>query len=257
MILSRRVALGGVQLDELHEAVIIQRVDPGTTQRTLNTAGMMGGFGQRITARHWDTLDINVDFGINIPKTQPELRRQIFETVCSWALQGGWLTVNWMPGRRVWADLVELPSSGDVRNWTDTYTLLFRAYSVPFWQDEMPSQASHPLITRGGVSLEVSGNVQTVADVDFQNRSGMTVNNFAVTAGGNTITLSNLGLGGSELLRISHGTDGLLRITAGGRSVLDRRTGADDLYISPGVNTVSVTADRAGSLTVRTYGRYL
>ena len=29
MILSKRVALGGVQLDELHESIVIRSIDPG------------------------------------------------------------------------------------------------------------------------------------------------------------------------------------------------------------------------------------
>ena len=257
MILSKRAALGGVQLDELHESIVIQSVDPGTPQRTISAVAMMGGAGQRITGDHWETLEIIVEFGINLPKRQMELRRQVFEMVTAWALRGGWLTVNWLPNRRLWVDRVELPSSGDMWDWTKTYTITFRAYSVPFWMDEMPAQAVHQLITNGSVSIEVGGNVQSVLDVSFQNRSGMTINNFRVSAGGNTLVLSSLGLGGSETLNISHGTDGLLRITAGGRSVLDRRTGADDLYVLPGTNTVTIQSDRAGTLTVRSYGRYV
>jgi hypothetical protein len=257
MILAKRAALGGVQLDELHESIVIQKIDPGTPQRTINAVAMMGGAGQRITGKHWETLDVVIEFGINLPKREMELRRQVFEMVTAWALRGGWLTVGWMPGRRMWVDHVELPSSGDLWDWTASYTITFRAYSVPFWQDEMPVLASHQLITSGSVSIEVGGNAQSVLDISFQNRSGMTINNFRVSAGGNTLILSSLGLGGSETLSISHGTDGLLRITAGGRSVLDRRTGSDDLYVMPGSNTVTVQADRAGALTVRSYGRYV
>jgi len=256
MILSKRAALGGVQLDELHEAIVIQRIDPGTTQKNISTVSMMGGAGQRITGEHWETLDVVIDFGINLPKREMELRRQIFDMVAAWALRGGWLTVNWMPNRRLWVDRVELPNSGDMWEWTNTYSLTLRAYSVPFWQDEMPVTAVHQLITSGTVGIEVGGTVQSVLDVEFRNRSGMTINNFRVTAGGNEIVLSSLGLGGVETLSIHHGTDGLLRITAGGRSVLDRRTGSDDLYVMPGSNIVTVQADRAGALTVRSYGRY-
>ena len=257
MILSKRAALGGVQLDELHEAIVIQRIDPGTTQKNISAVSMMGGAGQRITGEHWETLDVVIEFGINLPKREMELRRQIFDMVAAWALRGGWLTVNWMPNRRVWVDRVELPNGGDMWEWTNTYSLTLRAYSVPFWQDETPVTVSHPQITNGSVNIEVGGNVQSVLDLEFRNISGMTINNLRVSAGGNTLVLSSLGLGGSETLMISHGTDGLLRITAGGRSVLDRRTGSDDLYVMPGTNTVTIQADRAGALTVRSYGRYV
>lgn len=256
MILSKRAALGGVWLDELHESIVIQQIDPGTPQRNISTVSAMGGAGQRVTGSRWETLDVTVTFGINLPKRQMELRRQVFELVTAWAMRKGWLTVNWLPNRRMWVDHVELPSSGDIWDWTATYTITFRAYAVPFWQDEMPATAANQLITNGSVRVEVGGNAQSVLDVTFANRSGMTINNFRISAGGNTLILSNLGLGGSETLAISHGTDGLLRITAGGRSVLDRRTGSDDLYVMPGSNVVTIQADRAGALSVASYGRY-
>ena len=257
MILSKRVALGGVQLDELHERIVVLGVNPGTPDESISAVSRMGGSGQRVTGAHWETLDVTVSYGIDIPKDQMELRRQIFDAVNAWALRCGWLTVNWMPNRRMYVDKVVLPSSDDVWDWTRKYDITFRAYNVPFWQDEIPNQAARSLITSGNTAIIVGGTVQSVLDVDFRNRSGMTINNFTISAGGNTITLSNLGLGGSETLSFSHGTDGLLRITAGGRSVLDRRTGADDLYVNPGTVNVSISTERSGDLTVRNYGRYV
>lgn len=257
MILSKRVALNGVQLDELHDAIVIQRIDPGTPTRNIGTTSLMGGAGQRITGDHWETLDVTVEYGINLPKREMEERRQVFEAVTAWALDGGWLTVNWLPNRRVWVDRAEIANGGDMWEWTNTYTITFRAYCVPFWLDEVPTTETSPLISNGQISINVAGNVQSVLDVRFENRSGATINNFKVSAGGNELVLSSLALGGYEALQISHGTDGLLRITAGTRSVLDKRTGSDDLYVMPGDNVVRVTADRAGALTVMSYGRYV
>lgn len=257
MILSKRVALGGVQLDELHERIVVLGVDPGTPEESTSAVSRMGGSGQRVTGAHYENMEVVVTYGIDVPKTEMELRRQIFDMVNTWALQKGWLTVNWMPNRRMYVDKVKLPSSGDIWDWTHTFEIRFRAYNVPFWQDEVPNQAAASLITRGQVSLAVGGNVQSVIDMDFRNRSGMTINNFTISAGGNSLVLSNLGLGGSSTLSISHGTDGLLRIMAGSTSVLDKRTGADDLYVNPGTVAVSISTDRAGDLTVRNYGRYV
>lgn len=257
MILSKRVALGGVQLDELHERIVVLGVDPGIPEESISTVSRMGGFGQRVTGDHFETLDVTVTYGIDVPKKQMELRRQIFEAVNAWARNCGWLTVNWMPNRRMYADKAVLPSSGDMWDWTKKYEIVFRAYNVPFWQDEIPNQAARSLISSGSTAVIVGGNVQSVLDVEFRNRSGMQINNFSISAGGNTLVLSNLGLGGSETLAFSHGTDGLLRITAGGRSVMDRRTGADDLYVNPGTANVSISTERSGDLTVRNYGRYI
>jgi hypothetical protein len=98
--------------------------------------------------------------------------------------------------------------------------------------------------------------MKSVMDISFRNRSGMAINNFQVSAGGHTIRLSSLGLGGSSTLKISHGTDGLLRITADGVSVYSKYRGSDDLYVEPGNVAVDFGADRAGVLTAQCYGRW-
>lgn len=257
MILSRRVALGDVQLDELHERIVIQRFDPGTTDENVQTVSRMGGAGQRVTGEHWEKLEATLEFGIDIQKRNLEERRAAFEAVKSWALKKGWLTSNEMPGRRMFVDKVVLPSGGDLWNWTDSMELTFRAYNVPFWQDVTAVTSSAKLMTDGSVVLDVPGNVQTVLDAEFVNKSGQTINKLTLTVGDQKIAFTNLGLGGSESMQISHGTDGLLRITAGGRSVLSRRTGTDDLYVDPGTNTVVIKSERAGDLTVSAFGRYV
>lgn len=257
MILSKRIALGGVQLDELHERIVIRSIDPGVTRETVNAVARMGGSGQRMTGQHWDTLEVSVTYAIDVPKYELVLRRQIFDMVNSWALRKGWLTVNWLENRRFYVDKVVLPGSGDVWAWTNEFTITFRAYGIPFWQDALPAQVSSGTTANGTVALQVSGNVQSVLDVTFRNMSGMTINNFWVQANGNRITLSALGLGGASYLYITHGTDGLLRIRRDGTSVYEKYTGADDLFVNPGVVSVSFAADRAGILTVQNYGRWV
>ena len=66
MILSKRVALGGVQLDEIHESIVIRSIDPGVPDETVQTTSRMGGAGQRITGSHWETLEVAVNFAINV-----------------------------------------------------------------------------------------------------------------------------------------------------------------------------------------------
>ena len=97
----------------------------------------------------------------------------------------------------------------------------------------------------------------TVLDATFRNRSGMTINNLWIQANGNRITLSSLGLGGSSSLTVSHGTDGLLKIKIGETSVYQKYAGADDLIVNPGSVAVDYGADRAGTLTVQSYGRWI
>ena len=137
MILSKRVALGGVQLDELHERIVILAVDPGVPNETIQATPRMGGVGQRMTSQHWNQLDVSVTYGIDVPKTNMALRREIFDAVNTWALRRGWLTTNEMPNRRMYVEKVVVPGSGDLWKWTAQFTVVFRAYNVPFWQDEL------------------------------------------------------------------------------------------------------------------------
>ena len=257
MILSKRIALGGVQLDELHERIVIRSIDPGVTKETVSAVSRMGGFGQRMTGQHWETLEVSVTYAIDVPKKDMALRREIFDAVNSWALRKGWLTVNWLKDRRFYVDKVVLPGSGDVWNWTDEYTIIFRAYNVPFWQDALPAQVTGGTAASGTLAIQVGGNVQSVLDVSFRNMSGMAINSFWVQAAGNRITLTSLGLGGNSVLTISHETDGLLRIRRDGTSVYEKYSGADDLFVNPGNVNVSYAADRAGVLTVQSYGRWV
>ena len=257
MILSKRVALGGQQLDELHDAIVIRSIDPGVPNESISAVDRMGGAGSRITGDHFSTIDVSVTYAIDIPKRRMAERRAVFDAVNAWANRKGWLTVNWLENRRLYVDKTILPGSGDLWEWTNEFTVVFRAYNVPFWQDETPVQAAGGTAASGRVVVPVGGDTESVLDVSFRNRSGMTINNFWVQANGNRITLSNLGLGGSSTLNIHHGVDGLLRIEADGASVYHKYSGADDLYINPGSVAVDYAADRAGTLTVTSYGRWI
>jgi len=257
MILSKRVALDGVYLDEMHERIVIRSINTGVPHENITAVNRMGGAGQRITGEHWETLDVIVTVAIDVPKKELAYRRAIFDMINGWAARKGWLTVNWMQNRRMYVDKVIFPSSGDLWEWTNDYQITFRAYNVPFWQDALPAQASTGVVSQGNLSLQIGGLVTTVLDATFENRSGMTINNFLIRAQGSEIRLSSLGLGGNQKLSISHGTDGLLRIRIGSTSVYNKYTGDDDLYVDPSVVPVHFEADRAGVLTVMCWGRYL
>ena len=157
----------------------------------------------------------------------------------------------------MYVDKIVLPGPGDLWERTHEYTITFRAYNVPFWQQITPNSAKVNNITNGNVTLDVGGTAPSVLDIAFRNISGKVIQNFAATAGGNTITLNDVNIGVNETLEITHGTDGLLRMTCGNRNVYSLYRGADDLTVNPGSVTVKVTATRAGELTITNTGRFL
>ena len=65
MILSKRVALDGVQLDSVDSRILIQRVETAAGKETIDAASLWGGSGSRVTGIHRDSLDVVVSFSIN------------------------------------------------------------------------------------------------------------------------------------------------------------------------------------------------
>ena len=262
MILSHRVALNGVQLDSVDNRILVQGVDEAAGKDQVSAVGIFGGVGQRITNRHRDYLDVTVRFSLKIKKNDMQARSDVFERVNAWAAPGGWLTVNYKAGRRLRVVRYQCPAAGDQWAWTSVYSITFRAYAVPYWQqeDENRLMATGSSITR---QFGVAGSEKSVMNVAFKNTSSSACAAFSITAGESTITLSSLSLGQNETLYIDHTEDGLLRIrirSAGGvyRSALNKRTAesSDDLWVSPGTVTVTMTAQRAGTLTISCAGRF-
>ena len=261
MILSRRAALNGVQLDELYGRIVIRGIELGATEESVDTVSMLGGAGQRILRTHAETMTVTVKWAMDVPKDDLITRRRIYEDVCKWARQKGWLTVSYMPERKLYVDKVKF-SGAELFKWTDEYEITFTAYSVPFWQDVFPVSVEKTNVSSTTFNMVIPGQEQTVAEVDFINTSTEALTSFSIAIGGSTISLTGLLIVQNIHLIIDHTETGILRIygwdgvnAVSGYSL--RTAGsADDLYVDPGTAGVALIADKAGTLKVSVRGRY-
>ena len=264
MILMRRAALDGAELDEVDKRIVIQGIEPGNGKEQRVTTPVWGGSGSRMTAEHRDSLDIVIRFTINEKSYRPEERAAVLEAVCAWAAGGGWLTVNYKPGRRIRVVAVQLPAEGDAAT-RGVYTIVLRAYGVPYWQ----ADASRIRIagkSSDARSFGVPGNRETVMDFEFTNTSGSSISSLTAAAGSSEIVLTGLGLASGETLSIDHpdtGDRSWLRIRIRGtggtwRSVYGKRTAgsSNDLTVKPGARTVGFTAGGAGTAVWSCCGRF-
>jgi hypothetical protein len=266
MITKRRVSLDGVQLDEIDDRIIIQGVEPQAGKDTINTVSQWGSDGSRVTGRHRDSLDINVRFALDMKRNVYDERSEVFEAIAGWAMGGGWLRTSTKPDRRIRVICAQLPAEGDPLAWTSEYTITFRAYGVPYWQQDGAGQLRLQNVSSVNTVFGVAGNVESVLEVTFENRSGGTINDWKIEAGNSKIVLAQLGLANKETLVIDHHDNGrrsVIRIriknTSGShRSVLEKRTAAssNDLQVSPGDNTVKMTSGGAGDLLISCHGRF-
>lgn len=267
MILKRRAALDGVQLDEIDPRILIQGIEPAAGKETIGTVSLWDGSGSRVTGQHRDTLDVAVKFSLDIKKNQYRERSLLFDQIMSWAAKGGWLELEQKPDRRLRVILAQAPSEGDPLEWTNRYTITFRAYGVPYWQQTMPQRLLQEDSSTATGRLYVLGNVRTVVDASFTNTSGAVVDWLTLTVGGSVFELEDLGLQAGETLWIDHPDDGRrswLRIlieSEGGtfRSALAARTpeSSDDLWVEPGPQSLTLAAQGKGDLLIRCAGRFL
>lgn len=267
MKLLRRAALNGVQLDEIDSRILIQSIEPAAGKDQQNTVSLWGGDGSRMTGEHRDSLDVTVQFSLDMKRSAYAERSEIFEKIAEWAAGGGWLTISTKPGRRIRVISAQIPGEGDALKWTSRYSILFRAFGVPYWQQETAGLlrvTGESSVTR---NFGVGGTRETVMDATFKNTSGGTINSFDLTCGGSVFHLRNLGLANGETLEIDHDDNGRrcnLRIriqsTAGAyRSAMNKRTtgSSDDLTVTPGSIRVVMSAGGAGTLLISCAGRYV
>lgn len=261
MILKRRVALNGVQLDALDERIIISGIDEAAGRDNITATSSANANGQRIVQTRRDTLDVTIRFLLNIKNNNMQARSELLEAINAWAAPGGWLTLGHRPGRRLGVVLAQAPGAGDMFSWANEYTLAFRAYAVPYWEDSTAVSATSVITNGGSLALTVPGNAKTVANATIENVSGMAINWVNLTIGGSAMSFSGgqvLPAGGA--LYIEHPQD-TARIWFRARnnrgSVMLYRSGANDYNVSPGTISVSFSAERAVRVNVSVKGRYL
>lgn len=270
MQLRHRVALNGVELDELDDRIIIQSIQTASGQTSMTGISLYGRDGQRLTNVQRDTIDVEIGFGLLIRKTDMAARAELLETVNTWAAAaskengGAWLTVNYKENRRIFVVLADPAEEGDLKDWTNTFRITFRAFGVPYWQEAQGKTTMLRIGTNQTATIVVSGSVRTVADVELKNESGANISTVTVQAGSSVMVFDSLGMGASETLVIDHDGSGMLSIRIRNalgqyRSAMDKRTGesSDDLYISPGEQTIGFTSQRGCSMIAVARGRFL
>ena len=268
MICARRVALNGAQLDQADSSIVIRGVETADGKENISAVAFGGRSGQRITGKRRDTLDVVVRFAINIKKANLAGRAAALEAVNEWAARakdGAVLTVNYKTNRQLYVILAQAPGEGNMFQYDREFSITFRAYGVPYWQEtEATATASIEAGTSGDADITVAGSADTVADVVLTNESESTVDTCAVSVDGNLMSFTGLGLAAGESLVIDHAEDGTLRIRIletdeSYRSAMASRdpSSADDLFCRTGTRSAGFEAAAACSMTVECKGRYL
>ena len=230
MISRYSITLNNVSLASLDPSILVLDVkyNPrGTQDKTFEVAKRHGA---RFHDRKFGTVSVTIPFEIH--EYDVADRQEVCANVVKWAKNGGVLEINDRPGQYLQCVCTSFPTVESARNWTDPLNITFTAYAIPFWQEE--TAVTKTLTgTSDSDALTVPGNVDD-ALVECEITAGASVSSFSLTVNGRTLTLSGLSLSSGDVVTISYDTDGIQSIKQGSTSLLNKRTGVDDLLANCG-----------------------
>ena len=219
--------------------------EPNEFQR--NVARMAKGGGAYATNPYRQSVSVTIDFELHIYGTAA--RQTALQGVIDWA-HGNILRTSDRPGQRLHVVCDSYPSIESAMRWTSPLSVTFTAYALPYWEEDTPVTAS---ITNATGTLNVPGNVgENGAKVDVGITANAALTELTVGVGNNVITLTGIDVPQGGQITFSHDDYGHLRILQGNTSLLNKRSGSDDLIAENGkVSTIRVVGNATGEFSAR------
>ena len=216
--------------------------------------------GLHLLRRQREQLSLRVRFLIE--EYDIAARHQLLHLVAAWAEAGGVLTLH-EDGKRVLRVVCTQYPTMSTLNWLETLSLVFTAFSCPYWEDAaetsflMPNTSDAP-----SKLLAVPGDApETPLNLLIRNIGDTAITTLTISAAGK-ISFQGLTLAPGAAIRIHHdaGVFAAEMVSDDSTvSILPYRTpdSADDLLLRPGVlNEIRVEASAAAFVSGRCKGRY-
>ena len=244
MISRYAVSLHGQDMAEINENLLILDVNYTPASITDTTTGLANRDGALVTRRYKEVSTVTISFALRIYDIA--VRQSVCQSVIQWAMKGGKLVINDRPDCFLNVICKTPPAISSARDWTAALTVVFEAYSIPYWQDEQIT--SYTLTGRNARgSIYVPGSAErTFANVIV--KANESVSSLTVGVGDTYITLSGISIPAGRTVLFDYDSEQNLRIRQDSTSLLSKRTPAssDDLVAECGNdNTVYVQANNS------------
>lgn len=234
------VRLDGQSLLDISPDLIVTDIIESNPSETVTAEKYSMRSGSRFVRKLRTKSEVEVRFALRIYDTQARL--DAFNRVLTWASVPAYLTTSDRIGQRLYVEDISMPSLQSVKDWTAELTMTFTAYAMPYWQSLYLSTATVSNTQTGYVSPQ--GNAPSVLCDVAVTAIDSTATTLTVNCGNTSLSFAGLSLARNKTLLVGHKADGLLYATIDGASVLNKRSGDDDLIAKPGArNPVSVTAN--------------
>ena len=256
------VALNNVELHSIDPAIVVRSVQEASPTWNISTGTKAGGAGMFVNGLDKQYREVSIKFAI-MERTDLNKRMRILQDVAGWAANGGDMTVSYRERQRLRVMCAQLPAIDSIRGWTDDFTILFRAYIVPFWESQDKEQVTVAATTNdyGRLMVRETGGGKLCAIGANNSGSSVTSIFIANSASYNGITMSCTIPTGSSIV-FDYDENDLQRIRkltgTTYTSVLQYRSADSDdaIILNHGANSIHVTSDKAMSWTLYTYGRW-
>ena len=189
-------------------------------------------------------------------------RSRVIDAVNGWAATGGLLQLSSRVDQQIGVTCIKYVTPIDIISPAGVYVLEFEANNVPYWQD-IDNQSIIIESDDDNSNIIVRGTTESVIKFVAHATEGtlttMTVTATSVNGHVSSITLSGLNLASGTDIVFDHDAHGFLTITAGGVSLLNKRTAAsdDDLFVWPGTANVAVSANTTVHVQFYVWGRWV
>lgn len=252
--LKYEVWMNDIALSSLSPAIFISGIAYKPATKKVNSDDIAGRDGERIENVKYKGATVTVSFILR--KTATEYRQDINDAIVAWATKGILRTSD-RPWKRLRVLCVDPPYIPDTCDWTTPISMTFKAFEYPFWEDTVQSVLSLAAATSGSGTLYVPGSVgKALVEVTVTPSSSMA--NITLTVGNTSITLTGVSATSSASVTITYDDKGIQQIMCGSTSILDKRTGSDDLLAECGkTTTFSFTASAAAAVTFMARGQWL
>ena len=254
MISRYEATLNNITLSGISQKILILDIQYGDYTFNDTTFQIAKRQGVRLHSRNIPESTVTISFAIR--EYNIATRQSICADIVKWARNGGTLKTNDRTGQHLRVALKKPPVITSAMRWTDTLQIVFAAYALPFWEADTYQTVSS-YMSSASFRLFVNGNVNDApVSVICTARAAITTVSFTVN--GRTMTLSGLSLASGDKIEIGYDENMIQYIKVGNTSLLDKRSGVDDLLVNCGeYNTLAYTADGNVSCEFRVWGLWM
>lgn len=262
MITRYRAWMDGTALDEIADSIYITDIVEPETQVEVISLPLAGRSGSRLQSNHRRSKTVLIQ--LMIREYDVKARKDVLNQVLTWA-QGEELEISDRDGLVLYVRLDNVPQISSLK-WTETITLSFTAWDVPYWMGKSSWMTGDSIGTTSvSFQQQSRGNAPAFVSMIVTNTGSAVLNTVAITVADRYhMRLEGLGLTQNQIVSILHDNKGRLSILrrSGGLdpvSLMDKLTpdSDDELRSVPGEKYVEATVEVGQSFSAQMKVRHL